>query len=105
MFLTLVKNNMSFKTFTCSELFPDTPCCEDKEQFCFMRNEPGVPGAVLRVEVRSCCKHAHKANKLPIEFFIEHHRPYVMRECAKTPSMKKSERAARGKGEDDDWLW
>lgn len=87
------------KHFTCRELFPETPCCEDaeNENFCCMQNEPGVPGAVLRVEVHSCCKHAHEARRLPIEFYLEHHVPYA-------PVTAKIERKKK-REDDDDWLW
>jgi len=103
MFCTLVKNKM-FKEFDCRDLFPDTPCCEEREleRFCFMKNDPTQVGAVLRVEVRSCCKHAHQAKRIPVEFYIEHHRPYVVA----TQEAKVFTRKVRTKGgDDDDWLW
>ncbi len=92
---------MSFKQFTCKELFPDTPCCDDaeNENFCFMRNDPrSKTWEVLRVEVHSCCKHSHQVKRLPDEFFIKHHRPYVVKETTSILKKKKKE-------EDDDWLW
>lgn len=93
---------MSFKNFDCKDLFTGE-CCPDREteRFCLMRNDPRSSNwEVLRVEVHSCCKHIHEAKQLPIEFYIEHHKPYVIKEVAKSTSMKK-----KMKEEDDDWLW
>jgi hypothetical protein len=61
-----------------------------------MRHDPNSNNyGVLRVEVHSCCKHAHDVKRLPIEFYLKHHVPYVEERATskETKEIKKDKRS------------